>query len=75
MPTPPATTNAPVVLDVDVLPEKIVRLFCQADPATNKLPPTPTPPNTCSAPLVLDVVELLLLIITVSVVVRKMLLM
>ena len=74
-PTPPATTNAPVVDDVDALLENTVKLLIQPAVATYRLPPIPAPPNTCNAPLVLDVVALLLVIITVSVVVRNKLLM
>ena len=49
MPTPPATCNAPVLVDVE-----FVKLVTVVAPPTNNPPAIPTPPLTCRAPLLVD---------------------
>ena len=50
IPTPPATTKAPVPTDVETVEESNLDGL-----ATYKLPPIPTPPETFSAPVDVDV--------------------
>ena len=68
-PNPPATVNAPVLLDVEFTAECTATLF---DTSTffpiNKLPPTPAPPATVSAPEFVEVDSLLLDTTSVSVI-------
>ena len=52
-PTPPATVNAPVVVDV----EFVIFVTVDTPPITNP-PAMPTPPATCKAPVVGDRVAL-----------------
>ena len=63
MPTLPATTNAPVIVLVDVAVLVKVRLVLVTEPPTNNPPNIPAPPTTCSAPVL---VELLLAVLSMT---------
>ena len=61
MPTPPATTRAPVLVDVE-----LVTLVTVVTPPTNNPPPIPVPPATCNAPEFVDIVALVPVITTLE---------